>query len=189
MITAGGSIAEFDEDGNETGVEVGFVTLHDIRPDVPYFISVEAVDTETGKAVRSQEVKFLVKSAAFVLTTQVADVTVKAGEAVTVPMTLSAEEALFFNNVWLSTDLGGTPLGVTAQYVGDGDGDGFNELNATSPTKQLEISVDASVPSGKYPISITGYNGDKQEDLTFMLVVSGSPGSSSGLIFLPLVSR
>ena len=188
VITTGGSIAEFDENGVSTGAEVGFVTLHDINPDVPYFISVEAVDTETGNSVRSQEVEFMVAAAAFALTTQVPNVSVKAGEAVRVPVTLSAEEALFFNNVWLSTDLGGTPPGVTAQYVDDGDG--FNKLNATEPTKQLEISVDASVPSGAYPISITGYNGDKQEEMTFTLVVDGAtvePATKN--IFLPLISK
>ena len=66
---------------------------------------------------------------------------------------------------------------MTAQYVDDTDG--FNELNAETPTLQLEISVDASVPKGTYPINIAGYNGDKKEEMTFNLVV-GDSGQSAG---------
>ncbi len=187
VITAGGSISEFDENGVATGVEVGFATLHDIRPDVPYFISVEAVDSETGNSVRSQEVEFKATSPAFALTTSLPNVNVKAGDSVKVPVTLSAEEALFFNNVWLSTDLGGTPPGVTAQYVDDSDG--FNELNAETPTLELEISVDASVPEGTYPVNIAGYNGDKKEEMIFNLVIGDSGQSAGTQIFLPQVMK
>jgi hypothetical protein len=38
-ITVGGAIAEFGENGQATGVAVGFVTLEDILPDVPYYTS------------------------------------------------------------------------------------------------------------------------------------------------------
>ena len=106
-----------------------------------------------------------------------------AGDTVTVPVTLDAEQALFFPNVWLSTDLGEAAAGITAGFVGDVDG--FNELNANLSTRQFEISVDATVPGGTYPLVITGYNGEAKEILTIQLVVE----APSSKIFLPAVQR
>jgi hypothetical protein len=184
VITVGGSIAEIGADGEATGVEVGFVTLEDILPDLPYYLSIEAVDTARDRSVRSQEVMFTVASTPFELTSAQPTVNVKAGDTVTVPVTLDAEQALFFPNVWLSTDLGDAAAGITAGFAGDVDG--FNELNATNrPTRQFEIIVDASVPGGAYPIVITGYNGEAKEILTIQVVVEAAASN----IYLPAVQR
>jgi hypothetical protein len=106
-----------------------------------------------------------------------------------VPVTLNAGAALFFPNVWLSTNLGGAAAGITASFV-DGN-EGINELNSGKPTRMLAINVDASVPSGTYPIVITGYNGDAKEALMLQVVVgnpNGNPTPASTL-YLPLITR
>jgi len=183
VITVGNAIEEFGENGQATGNKVGFVTLQDIQPDVTYYLSVEAVDLDRGRSVRSQEVPFTVASTPFSLTSAQASVSIPAGSKGTVPVTLNASGALFFPNVWLSTDLGNAAAGITARFAGDLDG--FNELNAGLPTRQLEISVDASVANGVYPIVISGYNGDDKELLTVQVVV----GEFAGRVYLPLVNR
>ena len=52
----------------------------------------------------------------------------------------------------------------------------------------LEISVDGSVPSGTYPIVISGYNGDVKEALTLQVVVGGG-GTPANTVYLPLINR
>lgn len=99
---------------------------------------------------------------------------VAAGNSTAVPVKLNADEELFFPNVWLSADLGDTPIGVTAGFIDSLEG--FPGLSASEPTKILEVSVDASVSPGAYPVSITGYNGAKEEALSFDLVVSAADG-------------
>ena len=186
VITVGGALAVLDADGNPTGVEIGFVRLANIRPNLPYFISIEGIDSESGRSVRSQEVQFSIASAAFSLTSQQATVAVDAGGSATVPVTLNATGALFFPNVWLSADLGGTPPGITAKFANDAEG--FPGLNTAAPTRNLEISVDGSVPSGTYPIVISGYNGDVKEALTLQVVVGGG-GTPANTVYLPLINR
>ena len=183
VITVGGALAVLDANNNPTGVEIGFVRLANIRPNVPYFISIEAIDSESGRSVRSQEVPFTIASAAFSLSSQQTTVAVAAGGSASVPVTLNASAALFFPNVWLSTDLGSTPLGITAKFANDAEG--FPGLNAGAPTRNLEISVDASVPNGIYPIVISGYNGDIKQALTLQVVV----GEVASKLYLPLVTR
>ena len=186
VITVGNAIEEFGENGQATGNKVGFVTLQDIQPDVPYYLSIEAVDTKRNRSVRSQELLFTVASTPFTLASAQPSVNIAAGGKATVPVTLNASGALFFPNVWLSTDLGSAAAGITASFVGDVEG--FNELNAGLPTRQLAISVDASVPEGVYPIVISGYNGDDKELLTIQVVV-GEGGTAAGKIYLPLINR
>ncbi|MDQ3248911.1 MAG: hypothetical protein M3Q45_06830, partial [Chloroflexota bacterium] len=187
VITVGGAIEEFGASGQATGVKVGFVTLQDIQPNVPYYLSIEAVDTARGRSVRSQEIMFTVATASFTLTSAQSTVAIAAGGKATVPITLNASAALFFPNVWLSTDLGGTAAGITAGFVDDVDG--FNELTAALSTRQLAISVDASVPSGTYPIVISGYNGDAKQVLTLQVVVASTGQPAARSIYLPLVAR
>jgi len=172
IITVGGALADFDENGEDTGFTVGATTFNDIQPDVPYFFSIEATDTESGLSVRSQEVEFSVASADFSLSSVQPAFSVAAGNSVSVPVTLNADEALFFPNVWLSADLGETPLGVTASFANNVEG--FPNLAADAPTHDLVINVDASVANGTYPIVITGYNGDKDEALTLQLTVEAA---------------
>ncbi|MFZ4656620.1 MAG: DUF4397 domain-containing protein [Caldilineaceae bacterium] len=184
VITVGNAIEEFGENGQATGNKVGFVTLQDIQPDVPYYISIEAVDTKRNRSVRSQEVMFTVASTPFTLSSAQATVTIPAGGKATVPVTLNAGSTLFFPNVWLSTDLGSAAAGITAGFVGDVEG--FNELNAGLPTRQLAISVDAEVSDGLYPIVISGYNGEVKTTLTLQVVVGEGPANR---LYLPLVTR
>ena len=181
-LEVGGAIAEFDDEGASDTTE-GFVILEDIMPGVPYFISIEAVDTETDKSVRSQEVEFIAVAGGFSLTSSVKAVKMDAGDSTTVPVTLVADETLFFPKVWLSTNLGDTPPGITARFLESTDGD--TELSNNAPTGDLEISVDASVPDGVYPIVITGYNGDARQALTLEVTV-GDPVTG---VYMPLITR
>ncbi|MBX3011338.1 MAG: DUF4397 domain-containing protein [Caldilineaceae bacterium] len=187
VITVGGALAVLDSNGNPTGVEVGFVRVTNIRPDLPYFLSIEAIDSESGRTVRSQEVQFSVPSTPFALTSSQPAVAITAGGKGTVPVTLNASGALFFPNVWLSTDLGNTPLGITAKFANDTEG--FPGLNPGAPTRQLEISVDSSVPNGIYPIVISGYNGEVKEVLTLQVTVSGGGSATTSTIYLPMIRQ
>ena len=183
IITVGNSIQEIGENGLATDVEVGFVTLRDIQPGVTYYLMVEGVDTETGNTVRSQEFTFFVEPGTFSLTSSQATVNVAAGGSATVPVTLNADEALFFPNVWLSTNLGDTAPGITARFLESTDGDA--ELSNNAPTRDLEINVDPSVPDGVYSIVITGYNGDARQALTLEITV-GEPVTG---VYMPLITR
>lgn len=158
-------------------------SLANILPNTPYFLSIEAIDSESGHAVRSQEVQFSIASAAFALTTQQPTIAVAAGGSATVPVVLNASGALFFPNVWLSIDLGSVPPGMTAGFTSNLET--FPGLNATAPTRTLAINVDAEVPAGIYPIVISGYNGTTKVILTVQVVV----GSVEERVFLPLVGR
>lgn len=183
-ITVGGALAVLDANGNPTGAEVGFVRVTNIRPDVPYYFSVEAIDSESGRSVRSQEVPFTVASTPFTLATQQTTVAIAAGSSASVPVTLNASGPLFFPNVWLSTNLGNIPPGINARFTGDAEG--FPGLNANAPTLALAISVDSSVPDGSYPLVISGYNGDIKTTLTLQVVVGQGAGNQ---VYLPLVTR
>lgn len=172
----------FDANGNPTGGEIGFERLENIRPNVDYFISLEAIDSESGRSVRSQEVKFTVALTAFTLTSQQATGAVVAGGSAPVPVTLNASGALFFPTVWLTANFGGVPRGITAKFANAVEG--FPDLTTTAPTGDLEIKVDGSVAAGIYPIVISGYNGDVKETLTVQVVVG-----AGGKLYLPLVTR
>lgn len=187
VITVGQALAVLDDNGNSTGIKIGFVRIEEIRPDVNYFISIEAIDSESGRSVRSQEVHFSVASAPFAITSSQSTVNVTAGNKVTVPVTLNANGELFFPNVWLSTDLRGTPPGITPRFANDTEG--FPGLSTGAPSRDLEIQVDKEVPNGTYPVVISGYNGDKKEAMTIELVVSGSINNPTKNVYLPLVTR
>lgn len=182
-IEVGGGIAEFTENEAATPVAVGAFTLQDMMPGVPYFISIEAVDTESGKRVRSQEIEFIAVAGGFTLTSPQSSVKINRGATTTIPVTLEADEELFFPNVWLSTNLGDTAPGITARFLDDTDGDA--QINANAPTRNLEISVDASVVDGRYPLVITGYNGNAQQALTVEIVV-GEPTTGA---YMPLITN
>jgi len=184
VITVGGALALLDANGNPTGQEVGFIRIADIRPNTPYFLSIEAIDSESGRTVRSQEVPFSIASAAFTLATQQPTVALDAGGSANVPVTLNASGALYFPNVWLSVDLGNAPPGITAGFTGDAEG--FPGLNAAAPTRTLAISVATEVPDGLYPIVISGYNGEVKTTLTVQVVVGEGPANR---LYLPLVTR
>jgi hypothetical protein len=184
VITVGGALALLDANGNPTGQEVGFIRIADIRPNTPYYLSIEAIDSESGRTVRSQEVPFSIASAAFTLATQQPTIALNAGGSANVPVNLNASGALFFPNVWLSVDLGSAPPGITAGFTGDAEG--FPGLNATAPNRQLAINVDVEVPDGLYPIVISGYNGEVKTTLTLQVVVGEGPANR---LYLPLVTR
>lgn len=186
VITVGNSIQELDEAGLATGVAVGFVTLKDIQPGINYFISVDGVDTETGRTVRSPEFTFQVDPGSFTITSAQATVNVAAGSTVQVPVTLNVAKALFFPTVWLSTDLGAAAPGITASFVEDVDG--VTGISPANPTHHLAISIDASVPDGVYPIQIAGYSGEDKETLTIRVVV-GAANPLAEKIYLPMVLR
>ncbi|MEM7799561.1 MAG: hypothetical protein AAF633_10255, partial [Chloroflexota bacterium] len=84
--------------------------------------------------------------------------------------------------------LGGAPRGITARFSDDLDG--MTTINPAKPTHQFEITVDASVADGTYPIEIAGYNGDAKETLIIQVVVGeGGPTGSTQTIFMPFISE
>ena len=135
--------------------------------------------------MRSEEVEFTAASTPFSLTTANPVTVINPGGTAMVPVTLDADGELFFPNVWLSANLGEAPLGISARFVDDTDG--VMELNDEIPTRMLAVSVDSSVPPGRYPITISGYNGTAKELLSLTIDVGGSPAMRS--LYLPLITR
>ena len=185
VFTVGGALNPLDDEGEFAETEVGYVTLRNIVPDTPYYISIEAIDSESGRTVRSEEVEFTAASTPFSLTTANPVTVINPGGTAMVPVTLDADGELFFPNVWLSANLGEAPLGISARFVDDTDG--VMELNDEIPTRMLAVSVDSSVPPGRYPITISGYNGTAKELLSLTIDVGGSPAMRS--LYLPLITR
>lgn len=180
-IVAGDIVQELDADGNAIGAKQGSLFLEDVQPGKTYHMAIEGVDFDGGRTVRSQEFTFSAPAGSFSIASTQSTVKIAAGSTVSVPVTLHAGDSLFYPNVWLSTNLGKTPVGITARFADDLDG--LTTIDPTSPTHQLEITVDASVPNGVYPITVAGYSGDARENLTIQVIV----GELS--VYLPLISR
>ena len=51
LVITAGTVALLDANDNLTGVEVGFARLANVRPDVDYFLALEAIDAENGRYV------------------------------------------------------------------------------------------------------------------------------------------
>ncbi len=183
VITAGGVVVEYDDNGQATGVQVGFVTLADLQPTVTYYLSVEALDTESGRSVRSQEIQFSAPAGSFTLNTPQHSIAFNPGGTASVPITLKELQPLLYPQVVLALDLNGAALGITAKFAGDEEG--LTSLSAAHLTANLEISADGSVPAGRYPLVITGYNGATQKVLKLDLVI----GDAQFINYLPAVMR
>jgi hypothetical protein len=112
---------------------------------------------------------------------------VDAGDVISIPVTLVADETLFFPNVWLSSNLGNAAPGIVARFLDATNGD--TNLNLAAPTRNLEISIDATVPDGRYPLVITGYNGEAEQALTLQIVVGdpAEPGATGA--FMPFLRK
>jgi hypothetical protein len=172
VISAGGAVAEFDQAGQAVGDPVGFATVSNIEAGRTYYLSVAAYDTETGRAVRSQETSVAVNAGDFYLSTPAATYDVKPGEEVVIPLRLVVSELLFYPEVSLGIDLGDVPLGITAQFADDLEG--ITTLSAEHNVVNVPISVAERVPEGAYVLSFTGYNGPLTRTLDVRLQV-GKP--------------
>ena len=183
VITTGGAVVEYDANGLATGAAVGFTTLADLQPGLPYYLAVEAVDTESGRRVRSQEVSFSADAGRYGLTTPQPSYIVAKGGQVAIPVTLTELQPLFYPQVGLALDLGAAPLGLTAGFQGDVEGNSV--LSAVQPTATLQVAVDAATADGRYPVKVLSYNGATQQTLTIEIVV----GDAAVRLYLPIVAR
>ena len=181
VITAGGEVAEFDQDGKASGGAYGFTALDNIEPGATYSLTVEAIDSELSRSVRSQSVAFLASPGNFALTAPQPSYAVARNAQITVPVSLVELQALFFKQVGLGIDLGQSPLGINAGFVGDVDG--TTALSPSQATAQLNISVDGVVPDGRYPVRVYGYNGNQKQSVAITVVVGKQ------LIYLPVAKR
>lgn len=183
VYTIGNAVVEYDENGLATAQVVGFTTLANVAPAVPYYLSVEAVDTKGNRHVRSQEVNFSTGAGSYTLAALQPSYTVAQGGQVAIPVTLTEIQPLFYPKVGLGLDLGAAPLGLTANFQGDVEGNSV--LSAAQPSATLQVAVDAGVPAGRYPIKVNSYNGATQQTMSIEIVVGDAPVR----LYLPLVAR
>ena len=133
--------------------------------------------------MRSQETPFSVSPGAFVVNVPQTSVGIAAGGVTSVTLTLSELQPLFYPNVMLGLDLSGAPVGVTANFAGDVEG--LTQISAGQPTAILRVNVAAGMPSGRYPLVVTAYNGEGVQTLNLEIVV----GSPLYKLRLPLVRK
>lgn len=183
VITAGGTVVEFDSQGNATGPRVGGADVGIITPGVPYYLSVEAVDGNSGRAVRSQEVLYQISAGDFKLTTPQSSYDVKLGETLSIVVGWQELATLFSSEINLNVEMFGLPAGISGFFVEDVDG--VTLLNKVTTQATLQIRVDDAVQNGVYEVTVVGNNGPLQRTRTLQLVVSGA-GSN---LYLPTVMR
>lgn len=184
VITVGNAVVEYDTNGLATDQAIGFSTLANLTPDVTYYLAIEAVATKSGRQVRSQEVSFRAGAGSYTLAAPQPSYSVAQGGQAAIPLTFTAVQPLFYPKVGLGLDLGAAPLGLTANFLGDVEGNSV--LSAAQPSATLQVAVDTAVPAGRYPIKVNSYNGAIQQTLSIEIVVGDAPVR---LLYLPLVAR
>ncbi|HZU87271.1 MAG TPA: DUF4397 domain-containing protein, partial [Anaerolineaceae bacterium] len=164
---------DMDANGQLVGpLRVG-ETVSNLQPGIPYYYSVEAVDAESGRTVRSPEYAITIPDGDFNLTTSAPQYLTSAGTQVSFPLSLQVLQPLFYSNVGLSIDSSLTPPGMRVWFDSALDGDDF--LNAASDTVQVIVDLGEDIPDGIYPITFVGSSGNLKRSLTVNILVNVTP--------------
>ncbi|MCB0036138.1 MAG: hypothetical protein KDE51_19040, partial [Anaerolineales bacterium] len=148
--------------------------MSNIEPQQAYYLSIEAVDTDTGRSVKSTPTFVEFSQGEFDLVDLNGVLRVLQVEPSvfnTFSLTLQVSEELFYPNVNLIVDNSQLPSGILAQFVQEEDG--FT-LIQSGQTVQLDIYVDGVITEGTYPLPIIAYNGQTVKRLDYFVVV-GEP--------------
>lgn len=161
-----------DENGQPFGPVLVNASVSNLEPGETYYYSVEAVDVEGGKSVRSPEAAITIAGGDFRLKAPALQYLVDPGAQVSFPLSLEVLEALFYPNVGLSIDTSDTPPGMRVYFDSPLGGDAYL-TEATSVTVVVDL-LD-TVPDGIYPITFVGANGELEHELTVYILVNPEP--------------
>ena len=192
-----------DSQGNPTGAPVGSGGFGNIEPGVTYYLLVEAVDEETGRAVRSPEVTVSASPGSYALNTSSSTYTVNPGGTLDIPVGLQVSQPLYYPEVALDLNAVDNPPGLVTRFARDYTGDTTlrdsngtvaltvqgaaaqvvthrdGEVQAAAPdtaSASLLVNISKYLAPGTYPVTVSGVNGQNQPvTTTVMVVVTTNP--------------
>lgn len=162
-----------DENGQPFGPVLVNTLVSALEAGMTYYYSVEAVDAETGKKVRSPEASFTVAGGDFALSTPILQYLMAPGGQVSFPLSLNVLQPLYYPNVGLSIDYAFTPPGMRVWFDAPFESDAY--LTVTDDSVDVTIELTPSVASGIYPVTFVGRNGDLKRSLTIYILVNPDP--------------
>lgn len=179
-------VYNYDENGNPIGIPYVYGNFDHIQPGIYYTITIEAISSATNKSVKSTPVFVYIDPGQYYLQTESDLVNLRAGEQTSMTISLAVSKTLFYPYVNLAIHDPLLPRGISVQFVNSNQDtpslsntSGIVEMQVTgannsviaeevnqdltNASTQLQISIDADVPPGSYPIAIIGYNGRGSE--------------------------
>ncbi|MBK8433966.1 MAG: hypothetical protein IPL28_22930 [Chloroflexi bacterium] len=178
-----GGFAQYERDENGDPIGAAYVrqTVNSVRPGETYYISFSAFDEDSGWSVTSQEIEVTVSAGDYTLSTAASQYDMSAGESIVVPVSLDITVPLFYPNVYLELNTSDLPRGLTVLFED-------NELNTTdlseeTPTANLIITAESTIPDGFYTFEVLGTNGNTSFPHSLTIQVKQAE------IFLPFVSN
>ena len=172
---------ERDENGDPIGAAYVLQTVDSVLPGETYYISFSAFDEDSGWSVTSQEIEVTVSAGDYTLSTAASQYDMSAGESIVVPVSLDITVPLFYPNVYLELNTSDLPRDLTVLFED-------NELNTTdlseeTPTANLIITAESTIPDGFYTFEVLGTNGNTSFPHSLTIQVKQAE------IFLPFVSN
>lgn len=169
-ISIGTHFYDYDENGNLIGGPRGYFRLTNVVPGTTYYLSIGAIDDQSGKIALSPEFELpQVSSGDFELKASEQFYPIAAGQTITIPITIDAQD-LYYPDVSMFIDTG-DKRGLNAYYE-ESDETGMTILAPTTQT-QVNLIVEASstIPDGSYTISSIGNNWNTEKTLDLRLQV------------------
>jgi CSLREA domain-containing protein len=164
---------ETDANGNPFGPALGNTSISNVEPGMIYYYSVEAVDTATGKTVRSPEASVTVPTGDFALDTFGTYALAQAGETFRFPIAMNELEPLFYPFIGMSID---TSLAAPGMRVWFDDAQGADTY--LSPAKSMiwvNVELSDTTPDGGYAITFNGDNRSLRHSATVYILVNVLP--------------
>jgi len=148
-------------------IDVGNVlstTLYNLAPDQPYYISVLAVDEDTGRVSQSEEIAALPQGAAFDLHADTTDITLNGGDQATLTVNVTTGLNPYPSTVSLA--LGAHPDGVLLEP----------ETAVVTPTVagvpvRVTVYTTRGVPDGTYTVNLVAKGGGVERTLPVQVTV------------------
>jgi len=168
-----------DESGQPFGPVRVNAGVSNLVPGNTYYYSVEAVDVEGGKSVRSPEAAIYIPAGDFRLNTPSWVYRAAPGTQMSLSLSLEVLEPLFYPNVGLSIDGLRTPPGMRVWFDTPLGGDAY----LTEAESEVVVAVDLldSVADGIYPITFVGSSGELRRSQTIYILVNPL------MLYLPVV--
>ena len=148
-------------------IELGNVlstTLYNLTPDQPLYLTVLAVDEETGQVALSGEIGAVPEGAPFELQAATSDVTLIGGQAASISLDVTTHLAEYPDAVGLSQ--GQHPDGLTLQP----DTDLVTPTLAGAPV-QVTVQASEGVPGGDYTASLVASGGGVKRTLDLHITI------------------